>query len=151
MTYFVFDLDGTVIDSSHRQAALPNGEFDLAHWFENAQPELIAKDTLLPRAATMQRKYFSGAYVIICTARNMTQADFDFLDDNRLFADAILFRPDGCMDSDADLKEQMLDDFFEGFGEIGLDNVRVVMYEDNLSVIERLRKRGVLCSVEINE
>ncbi len=150
MTYFVFDLDGTVIDSSHRQASLPNGDFDLAHWRENCTPEKIAGDSLLPRAVTMQRKFMSGDYVIICTARQMTQADFDFLDDNRLFSDAILFRPDGVTDSDADLKERMLDEFFEGFGEIGLDNVRVVMYEDNISVIERLRKRGVLCSVEIN-
>lgn len=147
MTFFVFDLDGTVIDSSHRHAALPNGDFDLAHWRENCTPEKIAQDKLLPLAHTMRRLYYSGHYIIICTARQMTQADFDYLDDNKLFSDAILFRPDGVDDADADLKEQMLDDFFEGLG-LCIDEERIVMFEDNLSVIERLRSRGILCSVE---
>ena len=147
MIYHVFDLDGTVIDSSHRQAALPNGDFDLDHWRENCTPEKIAADKLLPRAHSMRRQYYSGNYVIICTARCMTQADFEYLHNNKLFSDAVLFRPDNCTDADADLKEYMLDEFFEGLGTT-LDNERVVMYEDNLSVIERMRKRGVLCSVE---
>lgn len=147
--FHVFDLDGTVIDSSHRQAAKPCGAFDLEHWREHSTPEKIFQDTLLPRAHSMRRQYYSGNYVIICTARIMSEADFQFLDRHSLFADAVLFRPDGCNDADADLKEYMLDEFFDGM-DLTLDNERVVMYEDNLSVIERMRKRGVLCSVEIN-
>jgi len=30
----IFDLDGTVIDSSHRQATKPDGTLNLEHWFE---------------------------------------------------------------------------------------------------------------------
>lgn len=144
MVYYIYDLDGTVIDSSHRQAAKPCGEFDLEHWFENATPEKIAADKLLPLVNTMRRHYYSGEYVIICTARTMQEADFQYLIDNKIFSDAILFRPEGVNDSDADLKEYMLDEFFDGLGEISIDNVRAVIYEDNLSVIERLRSRGVL-------
>ena len=33
----IFDLDGTTIDSNHRQATLPNGNLDLKHWFENVK------------------------------------------------------------------------------------------------------------------
>ena len=46
----IFDLDGTIIDSSHRQATLPDGTLNLAHWFENATPEKIFEDKVLPLA-----------------------------------------------------------------------------------------------------
>ena len=39
---YIFDLDGTVIDSSHRQLALPNGDIDLTHWRENSTKEKIS-------------------------------------------------------------------------------------------------------------
>ena len=44
----IFDLDGTVIDSSHRQATKPDGTLNLEHWFENATPDKIAQDRILP-------------------------------------------------------------------------------------------------------
>jgi beta-phosphoglucomutase-like phosphatase (HAD superfamily) len=31
---FIFDLDGTVIDSTHRQASHEDGTLDLEHWVE---------------------------------------------------------------------------------------------------------------------
>ena len=52
---YIFDLDGTVIDSSHRQLALPNGDIDLTHWKENSTKEKIFKDELLPLARYMKR------------------------------------------------------------------------------------------------
>ena len=48
---FIYDLDHTVIDSSHRAATLPNGSIDLDHWREHSTPELIARDRLLPLAS----------------------------------------------------------------------------------------------------
>jgi hypothetical protein len=38
---FIYDLDHTLLDSSHRQATLPNGDLDLAHWIENSTPEKV--------------------------------------------------------------------------------------------------------------
>jgi len=147
MRYFVFDLDGTVIDSRHRYKTLENGDIDLEHWIANAAiREQVFKDTLLPLAAEMKRRYYSD-YVIICTSRAMTQHDFDYLDAMGLHSDAILFRPEGVMDGCADLKEFMLDEFFDSFGTC-IENETVVMYEDHLGVIDRLRTRGVFCSVE---
>ena len=32
MQYKIWDLDGTVIDSSHRYSTLPNGDIDLPRW-----------------------------------------------------------------------------------------------------------------------
>jgi phosphoglycolate phosphatase-like HAD superfamily hydrolase len=143
----IFDLDGTVIDSRHRYASLPNGDIDLPKWIEKNTPENIMLDTLLPRAATMRQVFNEGFHTIICTARQFQQADFDFLERHNLLADAILFRPTGVNDGDADLKEYMLDEYLSGH-DTCLEAIRAVMYEDNISVIQRLRRRGVLCSLE---
>jgi len=35
----IFDLDGTIIDSSHRQATLPDGTLNLPAWIENSTPK----------------------------------------------------------------------------------------------------------------
>ena len=76
----VFDLDGTVIDSAHRTPNHPDGTLDLAGYHKRKTRENIFKDTLLPLADEMKRMYDSGQYhVIICTAREMTKDDFDFL------------------------------------------------------------------------
>ena len=67
----IFDLDGTVIDSSHRKATLPDGSLDLDHWIENCTPEKIAGDSLLPLAGYM-RQVYPHHEVLICTARVMS-------------------------------------------------------------------------------
>ena len=147
MTYHVFDLDGTVIDSRHRYKTLANGDIDLQHWRDNSTAEMIAKDTLLPCANKMRRQFNSGNTVIICTSRIMQEADFVFLDKHSLLSDAILFRPYGVNDGCADLKEYMLDEYFDAQNTC-IEAETVVLYEDHMGVIDRLRSRGVLCVVE---
>jgi hypothetical protein len=88
----IFDLDGTVIDSSHRKLALPDGTLDLAHWVENCTPNKIFRDKLLPLARTMRKQIRNGARVIICTSRVMSEADFAFLRLHGLMAAAVLHR-----------------------------------------------------------
>ena len=81
----IFDLDGTVIDSSHRTPNKPDGTLDLEGYFELRTRKNIFKDTLLPLAEKMKEMYASGDYyIVICTARGMCQADYDFLDANSL-------------------------------------------------------------------
>ena len=47
---YIFDLDHTVIDSSHRQLTKADGSLDLAHWITNNTREKIMADSLLPLA-----------------------------------------------------------------------------------------------------
>ena len=147
MTFHVFDLDGTVIDSRHRYRSLPCGNIDLQYWLDNCTKEQTFKDTLLPRANTMRRVFNRGFHTIVCTSRTIDNYWLEFLDRHNLYSDAILARPEGCQDGDADLKEYMLDEYFAGLG-TSIDCERVVMYEDHLGVVERLSRRGVLCSIE---
>jgi hypothetical protein len=52
---FIFDLDHTVIDSSHRQLTLADGSLDLAHWVDNCTRAQIMRDRPLPLLAQCSR------------------------------------------------------------------------------------------------
>jgi len=139
----IFDLDGTVIDSSHRKVTLPDGSLDLDHWIENCTPEKIAGDSLLPLANYM-RQIYPHHEVLVCTARVMSDADYDFLFDNGLHADAILSRPMGNRLPDAYLKEMLLRDHASRRELVWEDFAKAsVIIDDNYSVLARLGQIGI--------
>ena len=70
---FIFDLDGTVIDSTHRQGDT------LADWRRMNTVGNIMRDRLLPLAGKMQTAIQDGLDVWVCTSRVMGKADFAFL------------------------------------------------------------------------
>lgn len=72
---FIFDLDGTVIDSSHRQ-----GE-SLADWFAMNTRENIFKDVVLPLGKRITDLYQRGYKVLICTSRSLSKDDLEYLQD----------------------------------------------------------------------
>ena len=93
---FIFDLDHTLIDSSHRQLTRPDGTLDLDHWRDNCTREKIMLDQLLPlgrQVAHYLRHLPPGRINIACTARVMGSADYDYLAAHNLRFDAILSRP----------------------------------------------------------
>ena len=61
---FIFDLDDTVIDSSHRQRLLSSGSIDLDYWRAHSTVGLIARDSLLPLAVKMQEA-IADAYILL--------------------------------------------------------------------------------------
>lgn len=143
MKRVIYDLDGTVIDSKHRQATLPCGSLDLEHWRENSTPDKIANDSLLPLAEQM-RKDWLRAEVIICTARVLSDADYDYLFSNGLYFDHCLSRPENNKLPDAYLKEYLLRKHceseklpFKYFASTAK------MYDDNSSVIEAMTEIGI--------
>lgn len=73
----IYDMDGTLVDSSHRYKLMPCGtRIDLPHWRENS--DKVANDTLLPQVDKFRELVKSAEdYVIIATARlwcNLTAA-----------------------------------------------------------------------------
>ena len=92
-TIHIFDMDGTIVSSLHRYRLGEDGKIDLSHWIENCKPELIEKDTLLPHAALYKALLKdSTAYVVIATARYMTQADFEFVENNLGMPNKFVYR-----------------------------------------------------------
>ena len=137
MQTYIFDLDHTVIDSSHRQLTKADGSLDLAHWIENNTPQKIAADKLLPLADTMRERIAHGREVIICTARVMGEHDYQFLKDHGLFVPVILSRPMGDNSPDWVLKQLLLRQYASDTGRSWARFCRsAVMYDDNESVIK---------------
>ena len=144
MQYFIFDLDHTIIDSSHRQSYLPDGSLDLVHWRENSTAEKVAQDTLLPLARVMASAHNVNIRIIVCTARVMASADYYFLQQHGLFADYILSRPEGDTSGDAQLKIRLLNDFVQSQGISWKRFIQgAVMFDDNQTVIKALKAIGL--------
>lgn len=153
MAYVIFDLDGTVINSDHRKATLPDGSLDLAHWFEHNVPEKILADSLLPLARIMRELSAAGHTIVICTARAIQAADKAFLAINSLPYDALLHREMGNMEGDASLKVRLLETYFIGKGFDNAAQAKAIMFDDNYSVINAMIKIGITCydATKINE
>ena len=151
---YIFDLDHTVIDSSHRQLTLADGSIDLAHWVENCTREKIFADSLLPLATEMRDLIAKNRSVIVCTARVMSEHDHDFLVSHGLAPDAILSRPLGDCTSDHLLKERLLREYCQtrklSFARFCS---RSVMFDDNQNVNAHLASFGIntQCAIRVNK
>ena len=145
MIYRIYDLDGTVIDSDHRKATLPDGTLDLNHWIENNTPEKIGRDSLLPLVHRMREDYHDkNTVLIVCTARVLSNADYCFFAENNIPFDTILSRPTGLTFSDPDLKEFHIRNYamhspfnWSGFRE------NCLMYDDSEPVLKRMALIGI--------
>lgn len=140
MRISIWDLDGTVIDSSHRHATKADGSLDLEHWIENNTPQKIARDTLLPLIHVMRAEAQAGNFIVICTARVLARADYIFFRNNKVPFDYVLSRPRGDATGDAELKVRGLSRFLS---KVQRNWSNCEMWDDNPSVIETMRALGV--------
>ena len=144
MTRFIFDLDHTVIDSSHRQATRPDGSLDLDHWRENSTPAMIEADSLLPLANEWRKAHRKGASIVVCTARVMGAADYRYLTSRGLFADKVISRREGDRTADDLLKLRALKQYAASVGESWARFTRTsMMFDDNQNVINTLANHGL--------
>lgn len=136
---FIFDLDGTVIDSEHRTPRDSQGKLILKEWFAMATPANIAKDTLLPLASLFRKAKRKHHHIVICTARTLSEADREFLANHALGAPFILSRPQGDMTPDGEFKKRLLQDLFK----VRFHGLKKIMFDDNDEVRETVSKIGV--------
>ena len=104
----IYDLDGTIIDSTHRIKLHENGSLDLDHWKQNNTKEQIFKDDLLPLYWQLVSDYKQGNYVVLCTAREMGKWDYEYLHQMGIYYDKIISRPNGNTTVDHVLKKSQL-------------------------------------------
>jgi hypothetical protein len=162
MAVVVFDLDMTIIDSSHRHASKPDGSIDLAHWFQNATPERIAADTFLPLADAVKRIYDAGHNVVLCTARCMQAADYAFIEKHKakiphhaLYSrEGHFVTPDspewadsyhgfvGDTSGDGEIKLRQIQAHIEMLGFSNFEEANVIIFEDNLKTLKMFHERG---------
>lgn len=140
-TRFIFDLDGTVIDSAHRQ-----GE-TLADWRRMNTVGNIMRDSLLPLADKMRGAIREGRDVWVCTSRVMGKADFAFL------------RLQGLLPNGGPVIHRIAENDQRPCGELKLAKLRgyaagmgvnwvqfahdSIMFDDSLDVQKTLRGAGI--------
>ena len=107
----IYDLDGTIIDSSHRARHDKNGKLDLDHWKRNCTKENIFRDDLLPMYWQLVHDYKQGDIIVICTAREMSKYDFQYLHEMGIYYDYIKHRGNSTS-LDYKLKRRLLNPFF---------------------------------------
>lgn len=109
----VYDLDGVLIDSSHRYRNLPNGSIDLDYWMQNRTPEKIKQDKLLPLAKKFSRDAIDPEiYTVICTARLISVPDLQYIIGNLGSPSKLIMRPENDTSPDAKLKNRELSRLF---------------------------------------
>ena len=142
--YKIWDLDGTVIDSSHRYSTLANGDIDLPRWIADNTRANIEQDKLLPLAELMKSNYRHGDIVIICTARVLGVWDHVYLADKGIKANFILSRAIGDNRGDAEMKRQKL---LALFADLKIPFSRwsksAWLYDDNQGVLNMAEKLGI--------
>ena len=145
MIHYIFDLDHTVIDSSHRQHTRADGSLDLDNWRANCTREKIMADKILPLADLMRSAYAKGDNVIVCTARVLSVWDHVFLADNNLRFHALLSRAEGDNRGDAEMKRDLL---LRHFHSLKIPVARwtrsAVFYDDNQAVLNMANKLGII-------
>lgn len=163
MAVIVFDLDMTIVDSSHRHASKPDGSIDLAHWFENRLS--VVNDTLLPLARSVRRLYEAGHHIVLCTSRCMQDEDFAWLEKHRkeLPHHKIFWRHGHLVDvtdenysisyhgfigddrSDEIIKLEQITDYIRYLGFKDFEDANVILFEDNMKTIDLFMKHHAIC------
>ncbi len=138
MRYVIFDLDATVIDSSHRQITKSDGSLDLEAWRKNSTYPKVMRDSLLPLAKHWVRlQKMKNVFIAICTAGLKAREIMSrSVTDNR---------PDHVMKKGKILK------FLR---EHNITNPsKITFYDDNKNVLEMLNVLGVKAkdSIKINQ
>ena len=131
-----YDLDGVLVDTSHRYRNKSDGTIDLDYWFVNRTKENIAKDIILP----MAKQYLddclnSEIYTIICTSRLWHIWDIEFIIGRLGAPNKLIMRPIGNVEADGILKRRQLQRLFNLKQ---FQNMPRFMWEDNLINIRAL-------------
>jgi len=151
---YIFDLDHTVVDSSHRHAPGPVVSLVLEHWREHSTPAMIERDTLLPLAHEWRKLHRRGHTIIVCTARVMGPADYFYLGSRGMFAHKIISRTEGDRTADDLLKLRGLKQYCKAEGISWARLCKTArMFDDNKNVISCLTANGLPCydAISINE
>ena len=135
----IYDLDGTIINSSHRAKYDEQGNLDLDHWKLNSTKENIFKDDLLPMYWQLRNDYENGNIVILCTARELGKWDLDYIHSMGIYYDYIYSRPKDNPTKDEILKKAQLRHFWN-FKQYR--KYRKYFYDDKIENLREIRKLG---------
>ena len=136
---FIFDLDGTVIDSTHRQ-----GDGSLDDWRRLDTAKNVALDSPLPLLDQMRDAIADDLDVIVCTSRVMAGRDFRWLDDHGIRGIDILCRAPSDNRTCGFFKLQLLHNYARSIGYTWARFAQTsLMFDDDKGVQNTLRSVGL--------
>ena len=136
---FIFDLDGTVIDSTHRQ-----GDGSLDDWRRLDTAKNVALDSPLPLLDQMRDAIADDLDVIVCTSRVMAGRDFRWLDDHGIRGIDILCRAPSDNRTCGFFKLQLLHNYARSIGYTWARFAQTsLMFDDDSGVQNTLRSVGL--------
>ena len=136
---FIFDLDGTVIDSTHRQ-----GDGSLDDWHRLNTAKNVALDSPLPLLDQMRDAIADDLDVIVCTSRVMAGRDFRWLDDHGIRGIDILCRAPSDNRTCGFFKLQLLHNYARSIGYTWARFAQTsLMFDDDKGVQDTLRSVGL--------
>ncbi len=146
----IWDLDETILDSSHRTPNNADGTLNLDAYIAKHNRKNVFKDKHLNLIRVFRHFKKLGYYTVICTARRMAKFDYDYLNFHNIHADLILSRENttkehhGLNDGLYKLKHLL---------DAKIDFKTAIMFDDSSLVKSTLREAGltVLCAHKINE
>jgi len=136
---FIFDLDGTVIDSTHRQ-----GDGSLDDWRRLDTAKNVALDSPLPLLDQMRDAIADDLDVIVCTSRVMAGRDFRWLDDHGIRGIDVLCRAPSDNRTCGFFKLQLLHNYARSIGYTWARFAQTsLMFDDDKGVQDTLRSVGL--------
>ncbi len=136
---FIFDLDGTVIDSTHRQ-----GDGSLDDWHRLNTAKNVALDSPLPLLDQMRDAIADDLDVIVCTSRVMAGRDFRWLDDHGIRGIDILCRAPSDNRTCGFFKLNLLKNYADSIGWTWARFCQgSIMFDDDIGVQNTLKSVGL--------
>lgn len=150
MKTIIFDLDFTLINSGKR-TPLVNGSLDLVSYRKMQTRENIFRDTHEPLLKPFKNLVRNKNHrIVICTARYMLKADYDYLSFHGIKCDLLLNRNAASKEiselNDGEYKLALLK-------EAGIIFEEAILFDDSPKVKSVLRKHGltVICAIKTNK
>lgn len=137
----IFDLDFTLIDSSHRINVHGDASLgvDMDYWIKNSTYESVMNDKLLPLCNLFYEFDKTEFTNIAVTAREMFAVDFEFLEKHKLHFSMILHRGNS-KELDHILKEKKLQELFDSG-----DYVPFLAFDDKEENLDVFKRFGFKC------
>ena len=138
---WIFDLDHTVVDSTHRAIDGVTPSAFLRDWVTHSEEQILA-DSLLPLGKIMRHLIENDEEVLICTARNMRAADYKLLDNLGINCKVVISRLKGDDRKDADYKYWRLSEYLQKAKILGQE---IIFFDDKFEIREKVKTLGITC------
>lgn len=135
---YVFDIDGTIADCTHRLGYIAEKPKRWKHFEETAH-----LDTPIDETVRIMKVLSQSYYIILCTGRgeNMQEKTEQWLIKHQLlsYVDRIYMRKAGDYRPDYVVKGELADEIInDGFNILGV-------FEDRQGVVDMWRSKGIRC------